>query len=312
MQSVIEHLRSHAPANAVFYRLVGRSAVGECTLYPRDGNAFYQVGEAPRGLAPGLYQVFFFEASGRQIQTARVELSLSQATASALGPMAQEAAPAAWPAASPPSHKPLPPSPAQLSLPLSPTPLGLAAASAPAEMARDQAEHRMRLESDQQKYGFIQNAAYAREVGEVLMINRMMRQEMQEMAKQADRYEQEGWAQIEKKVAALRMLREAQKEVIVDLNQLPQPPVPKPDWTPLIFSTIQTVQAIGMALVDKFTRAPAQAVPAAPGPSAPSEAPKKSASEERPRDEVQPAVPSGQGAPSGLAGSARDERPEGD
>lgn len=267
MQSVIEHLRSHAPVNAVFYRLVGRSAVGEYTLYPRDGNAFYQVGEAPRGLPPGLYQVFFFEASGRQIQTARVELSLSQATASALGPMAQEAAPAALPAASPPSHKPLPPSPAQLSLPLSPTPLGLAAASAPAEMARDQSEHRMRMESDQQKYGFIQNAAYAREVGEVLMINRMMRQEMQEMAKQADRYEQEGWAQIEKKVAALRMLREAQKEVIADLNQLPQPPTPKPDWTPLIFSTIQTVQAIGMALVEKFVAPRPQEAPASAQPA---------------------------------------------
>lgn len=309
MQSVIEHLRSHAPANAVFFRLVSRSTVGEYTLYPRDGNAFYKVGEAPRGLPPGLYQVFFFEASGRQIQTARVELSLSQATASALGPMAQEAAPAAWPAANPPSHKPLPPPPAQLSLPLSPTPLALAAASAPAEMARDQAEHRMRLESDQQKYGFIQNATYAREVGEVLMINRMMRQEMQEMAKQADRYEQEGWAQIEKKVAALRMLREAQKEVIADLNQLPQPPTPKPDWTPLIFSTLQTVQAIGMALVEKFTRTPAQEVPAAPGPAVPSAA-QKSAPAERPRDDVRAAAPSGQGQPSSRAGSAQSEHPE--
>jgi hypothetical protein len=307
MQSVIEHLRSHAPASAVFYRLVGRSAAGEYTLYPRDGQAFYKVGEAPRGLAPGLYQVFFFEASGRQIQTARVELSLSEATASALGPMAGEPTPRAGLAASPPSLQPLPPPPAQLSLPLSLGPAALAAATAPAEMAREQAEHRMRLERDQQQYNFIQNAAYAREVGEALMMNRMMRQEMQEMLKTVDRYEQDSWSQVEKKLAALRMIREAQKEMIADLDQLPQPPVPKPDWTPLIFSTIQTVQAIGMALVDKFTRTPAQEVPAAPGPSAPSAAQKKSAPEERPRDDVQPGAPSGQGQASSRAGSAFPE-----
>jgi hypothetical protein len=272
MQSVIEHLRSHAPANAVFYRLVGRSAAGEYTLYPRDGNAFYKVGEAPRGLLPGLYQVFFFEAAGRQIQTARVELSLSEAAASALGPT-EGAAPQLGLAAGSPSPRSLATSPAQLSLPLSSA--QSASASASATLTRDQAEHRMRMERDQQQHNFIHNSAYAREVGETLMLQRMMRQEMVEMQQLALRNEQEGWDQIEKRLAALRMMREAQKEVLADLNQIPAPPTPKPDWTPLIFSTIQTVQAIGMALVDKFVAPPrpheAPAAPAKPEPAAASE-----------------------------------------
>ena len=130
MQSVIEHLRSHAPANAAFYRLVGRTPRGEYTLFPRDNHSVYGLGEAPRGLLPGLYQVFYFDSAGQQIQHARVELSLTEAMASALGPVERTGS---YRSTSLAEVSPLSAGQAQLTLPLPSSGVG----SAPPELVRE-------------------------------------------------------------------------------------------------------------------------------------------------------------------------------
>ncbi len=308
MQSVIEHLCTHAPANASFYRLVGRTPQGEYQLYPRDNYSVYGHGEAPRGLLPGLYQVFYFDSTGRQIQTARVELRLTEAAAAALGPI--EGATRADSVA----QRALAASNVQLSLPLpSGPPLS---PSAQPDLAREQAEHRMTLESDQQKHAFIHSSEYAREMGEALMLNRMMRQEMYELTKKSRAQSQEAYADIEKQLATLRMVREAQKEVLQYVKEEAQPPPPqKIDWLPLAHEGIRTIQEIGLALLQsQRAPAPPQAVPqqAAPvqRPSADAGSPMASPARLRvqsPSMEMQSSP-----APLGFDASTLPERPESD
>lgn len=322
MQSVIEHLRAHAPANATFYRLVGRTPRGEYELFPRDSNSIYGLGEAPRGLLPGLYQVFYFDSTGRQIQTARVELNLTEATAAALGPIdgggtarnafgAESAAPRVPAAAS-----------GQLSLPLPLPPAAPLHPSLHADLAREQAAHRMTLETDQQRQSFVQNSLYARESGEALMINRMMRQELLELAKQSRTYSQDTYADLEKQLAAMRMLREAQKEVLQYVQEaIPTPQAQKPDLLPLAYQGIQVIHDIGMALVQArlapqgpqaAPSAAAQPPPSIPAQPSPSDKRAKSVSPGAPRVVRQPAeLPPGP-APFVLDPSTLPDRPESD
>ena len=251
MQSVIEHFRSHAPANAAFYRLVGRTPRGEYTLFPRDNHSVYGLGEAPRGLLPGLYQVFYFDRAGQQIQHARIELSLTEAMASALGPVEGTDSYRSTSAAGAASLSAVQ---AQLTLPLPSAAVG----SAHPELAREQAVHKMTLESDQQKHSFVQSSLYAREMGEALMLNRMMRQEMYELSNQSQLQVDKAHADVEKQIATLRLLRQARKEAMQDLNELPPPPPPpKPDYMPLANDLIGTISAIGKALIQSKSQAAA-------------------------------------------------------
>ncbi len=272
MHSVIEHLRSRAPASAAFFRLVGRTPRGEYVLFPRDSHSVYGLGEAPRGLLPGTYQVFYFDSAGQQIQHARVELSLSEAMAAELGPIDGAGIQGGVGAVEDAAHRLLA-AKGQLSLPL---PAAASTATSPAASAqlaltREQAAHKMSMESDQQKYTFVHNAKHVGEIGEAVMINRMLRQEMMELNKQVQQGSQAAFADVEKQLAAIRMIRQAQKEILQDLKEAEPPAQPqKIDWFPLANYAIQTVSDIGVALVKSL---PSSAAPLAAPPPAPHAAP---------------------------------------
>ena len=269
MHTVIEHLRSRAPAGAAFFRLVGRTPRGEYVLFPRDSHSVYGLGEAPRGLLPGTYQVFYFDSAGQQIQHARVELHLSERIAAELGPIdgagIQRSVGAIEEAAQ-----------GQLLLPLPAAALTAtsAAESAQLALAREQTAHKMKLESDQQKYNFVQNVEHMREIGEAVMINRMLRQEMMELNKHAQQGSQVAFAEVEKQLAAIRMIHQAQKELLQDLKQAETPvPTPKVDWFPLANHALQTASEIGVALVQSWQRSAAPPAPPSQAPLAAQGAP---------------------------------------
>lgn len=271
MHSVIEHLRSRAPANAAFFRLVGRTPRGEYVLFPRDSHSVYGLGEAPRGLLPGTYQVFYFDTAGQQIQHARVELNLSEALAAELGPIAVAGIQGSVGAIEDSAHRLLA-AKGQLSLPLPAAASTATSPTASAQLAltQEQAAHKMTLESDQQKYAFIQSSVHAREIGEAVMVNRMLRQEMMEMNKQLQLGSQAAFADVEKQLAAVRLIRQAQKEVLQDLKEM-EPPAQaqKIDWFPLANHAIQTFSDIGVALVKSLPKsaAPPPSPQAAPPPA---------------------------------------------
>ena len=268
MHSVIEHLRSRAPANAAFFRLVGRTPRGEYVLFPRDSHSVYGLGEAPRGLLPGTYQVFFFDTAGQQIQHARVELNLSEALAAELGPIDGAGIQGSVGALEDAAHQ-LQAAKGQLSLPLPPAALTATSSAASAQLAltREQAAHKMSLESDQQKYAFIQSSVHAREIGEAVMVNRMLRQEMMELNKQIQLGSQAAFADVEKQLAAIRLIRQAQKEVLQDLKEMETPAQPqKIDWFPLANHAVKTVSEIGVALVNSWSSSAATQAASRPAP----------------------------------------------
>lgn len=263
MHSVIEHLRSRAPANAAFYRLVGRTPRGEFVLFPRDSHSVYGLGEAPRGLLPGTYQVFYFDSAGQQIQHARVELSLSEAMAAELGPIDGAGIQGSVGGREDSAHR-LHAAKGQLSLPLPAAAMTATSTLASEQLAlsREQAAHRMSLETDQQKYAFVHGAKHMGEIGEAVMVNRMLRQEMMELNKQAQLGSQAAFADVEKQLAAIRMIRQAQKEILQDFKESVPPAQPqKIDWVPLANHAIQTFSDISVALAQSLTR-PAAAQPA--------------------------------------------------
>ena len=180
----------------------------------------------------------------------------------------------------------------------------------------------MTLETDQQRQSIVQNSLYARESGEALMQNRMMRQELFELAKQSRIYSQESYADLERQLAAMRMLREAQKEVLQYAQEaIPTPQAQKPDLLPLAYQGIQAIHDIGMALVQaRFApqgpqTAPtpaAQQTPSPPAQPSPSNEPAKSVSPGAPRVVRQQVdLPPGP-APFVLDPSTLPDRPESD
>lgn len=327
MHSVIEHLRSRAPANVAFFRLVGRTPRGEYVLFPRDSHSVYGLGEAPRGLLPGTYQVFYFDTAGQQIQHARVELNLSEAMAAELGPIDAAGIQGSVGAIEDAAHR-LQPAKGQLSLPMPAAAMTSTSTAASAQLAltREQAAHKMTLESDQQKYAFIQNSVHAREIGEAVMINRMLRQEMVEMNKQIQLGSQAAFADVEKQLAAIRLIRQAQKEVMQDLKELETPAQPqKIDWFPLANHAIQTVSDIGVALVNSLPKSGApqpspmaappptsQVAQSAPAPRSPAEESDKPAPPATPRSFTPRREPEPESRPFGLDVFALRDRPESD
>ena len=327
MHSVIEHLRSRAPANAAFFRLVGRTPRGEYVLFPRDSHSVYGLGEAPRGLLPGTYQVFYFDTAGQQIQHARVELSLSEALAAELGPIDGAGIQGSAGARESATHR-LHAAQGQLSLPLPAAAMTATSTAASEQFAltREQAAHRMSLESDQQKYAFVQSAKHMGEIGEAVMVNRMLRQEMMELNKQAQLGSQAAFADVEKQLATIRMIRQAQKEILQDLKEMVPPEQPqRVDWLPLANQAIKTISEIGVALVKSSSgsAAPQAALQAAPQPasqeaqSAPAPHPSagagdKPASSAAPRRFTHPPEPEPASQPFALDVFALRDRPESD
>ncbi len=327
MHTVIEHLRSRAPAGAAFFRLVGRTPRGEYVLFPRDSHSVYGLGEAPRGLLPGTYQVFYFDSAGQQFQHARVELHLSQGMAAELGPIDGAGIQGSHGFVEDSVHQ-LQAAKGQLSLPLPATALTATSTAASAQFAlmQEQAAHKMALESDQQKYHFVQNAEHVREVGEAVMINRMLRQEMVELNKQAQLGSQAAFADVEKQLAAIRMLHQVKKEILKDLKDAESPPPPqKVDWVPLANHAIQTISDIGVALVQSLSRSAAAPATSQPSPS-PAPLPAQGAPASRPpaegRDKPAPPAaprsftprrePEPESITSALDVGALPERPESD
>ena len=314
MHSVIEHLRSHAPTNAAFFRVVGRSPRGEFVLFPRDANAFFGVGEAPRGLFPGLYQVFYFDAAGRQIQHARVELQLTEALAAALGPVEPEPVPRAAAVAEGAGRRALDPASSQLALPLPSSDAMSGPAPQQTDLAVEQARHKMALENTRQKQEFAQNAMYQREVAESFLVNRMMRQEMVELQANMQRNSDKEFEDLPKKLEALRQLRQAQKETLEFMREversIPPPPPQRVDWLPLANEALGTIGVLGKALVEAWvTRSNATkagAAPAEPDPVKP-----KDPGVAPPAAAPPPSSP-GKLPPSVIDWNALRERPESD
>jgi hypothetical protein len=216
----------------------------------------------------------------------------------------------------------------QLSLPLPAAAMTATSTAASAQLAltREQAAHKMTLESDQQKYAFVHNAKHVGEIGEAVMINRMLRQEMMELNKQVQLGSQAAFADVEKQLAAIRMIRQAQKEVLQDLKEAVPPAQPqKIDWFPLANHAMQTFSDIGVALVKSLPKSatpqpsPMAAPPtapqvaqSAPAPRPPAEERDKPAPPATPRSFTPRREPEPESKPFALDVFALRDRPESD
>ena len=217
MQATFEQVRSQAPAGACFYRLVGRLPGGEAGLFPKDPAAFFQVGEPPYGMKPGLYQIFYFDASGKQILHLRVELQITEPMPSGPFPIETEeqpssssphrnhlthriageqlALPIQAPGREPRSQQPTPPQADKI-------------LSQRRVLEKEQANHQMALERNSHDHAFVQESEHVREIGELAMVSRMMRREILELNKSIQEQGRTTYEDIERQASAPALSRE--------------------------------------------------------------------------------------------------------
>ncbi len=64
-----DQVKHQAPKGAHFYRLVHRSSSGAQRTYPQDTTTFFFLNNAPPSLAPGTYDIIYFNINCQQIDS---------------------------------------------------------------------------------------------------------------------------------------------------------------------------------------------------------------------------------------------------
>ena len=64
-----DQVKHQAPKGAHFYRLVHRSSSGAQRTYPQDATTFFFINNAPPSLAPGTYDIIYFNINCQQIDS---------------------------------------------------------------------------------------------------------------------------------------------------------------------------------------------------------------------------------------------------
>ncbi|MFO0580081.1 MAG: hypothetical protein U1A78_39410 [Polyangia bacterium] len=254
-----------APSGASHYQLRLRMPDGSVRQYPPAPGSFYSVGAAPGPIPAGRYTVLFFDSALRSLQTESAEVVIESLAASLRGATEN-------PEVGPGQHgEPMP------SSQLAPAAVGRSdpPAGGVTSLSREELARRLRAEPDPfrrqqlldahqeaRDTAFIQNSQHIREVGEIFLVNRMMRREMMAMQESMVDYQRQEYAQIEQMKQALPALWEIQAEVLQHVEKQlgkTEQAAPTPNYVGLGMDALATVQVLGQAIVDRVMRpAPSQ------------------------------------------------------
>lgn len=246
-----------APSGASHYQLRLRIPDGSVRQYPPAPGSFYSVGAAPGPIPAGRYTVQFFDQALRPLHTESAEVAIESLAASLRGATKNpesgqgqhgEPAPSSQPA---PSDVRRSNQPALGVTPLSREELARRLWAEPDPLRRQQI---LDAHQEARDMAFIQNSTHIREVGEIFMVNRMMRREMMAMQESMVDHQRQEYAQIEQMKQALPALWEIQAEVLQHVEKQlgkAEQATPAPNYVGLGMDALATVQVLGQAIVDR-------------------------------------------------------------
>ncbi len=253
-----ERIKSIAPANASYYRLMVQFHDGNTRIFPIEAGSFFNVGDSPYGVPTGNYTLCFYDNQCRPMphydQALQVNLQNEVHRASQ----------------------------SQLSLHLSPRGAESSAQSAGQQVAlpgntngigqqpvlhtsksndaiassegfdSDYQKHLQAMDLEERQQDFIKNSAYVTEVGEIFTLNRIMRRELMELQRVVVVSTQQIYKDAEHVKGTIHDLLQLQKDVLASAaKQIAQPPPPPPDYVGLGHSALALVREIGVAFIQR-------------------------------------------------------------
>lgn len=247
-----------APSGATHYRLTLRMPGGVERSYPAEAGSFFVIGRAPGMVPDGHYTIRFYDQALQRIGDSDRELVIDTMAG----------------VQSPPPQRALDPSDVRSGAAMSVARGGSGDSGLPSSrsamstqasrqefreryLAEKDPERRRQLldaDAEERQMAFIKNSTYARELGEVFLLNRMMRRELLQLHGTIVESSASAYSDLDQVKAAVRGLSEMQKEVLdhvrAQLASVDQSP-PPPDYVGLGMAALATVQEIGQALLDR-------------------------------------------------------------
>ena len=246
-----------APARASHYQLRLRMPDGSVRQYPPAPGAFYPVGNAPGPIPAGRYTVQFFDQALRPLHAESAEVVMESLAASLHGATEDPASGQGQHGEPVPSSQLVPADerrsnpPTRGVTPLSREDLARRLRAEPDPLRRQQF---LDAHQEARDIAFIQNSTHIREVGEIFLVNRMMRREMVAMQESMVDHQRQEYAQIEQMKQALPALWDIQAEVLQHVEKQlgkAEPAAPTPNYVGLGMEALATVQVLGQAIVDR-------------------------------------------------------------
>ena len=256
-----ERIRALAPGNAAYFRLKMQLSDNSVRIFPPEEGGYYKLSEPPYHVAAGSYLLCFFDGEQRPLiqhdQTFRVYAPTEMARSpqgqlplnfNLMGPASHGQASMA--AASYVAPAPAAPSPAPTAVapPTSvPTDPG---ATEENDLEFRKYLHAMDLEERQQD--FIRNSTYVKEVGELFLLNRLMRRDMMEMQRSMVQHAQHAFRDIEQAKTTVHGLIALQNTVLEHVEKRhSSPPPPPADYVGLGFAAIGLLKEVSVALIQR-------------------------------------------------------------
>lgn len=278
MPNLSDRIRAIAPVNAVYYRLQMQLHDGNVRTFPIEEGDYFHVGEPPHDAPAGTYLLSFYDESFSLISNHDQTFVINVRSEKVQGPQGQLTlnfqGPGSYTGASAASSGKAASSPSPSA---APAPVLTARATKPSETDLSEEDdpemrrHLYALDLEEKQQEFIRNSTYVKEVGEMFLLNRLMRREMMEMQRNMVLHSQTAFRDIAQIKATIHGLMELQNSVIAHVEKHQKhPPPPPPDYVGLGHSAIALMKDVGVALIQRWPSphaakaAPQPQLPAAP------------------------------------------------
>lgn len=263
MTNLGERIRALATGQAAFFRLKMQLTDNSVRVFPPEEGGYYKVGESPHPIPVGSYLLCFYDSEHRSIVNSdqrfivHPQADLLRAVQGLQGQLPLNfnlaGSPGGSGAAHPASSPPAPPA----TVVVAPPSLA-ASAGKPSEVAAGvdvdlefrKYLHAMDLEERQQD--FIRNSTYVKEVGELFLLNRLMRRDMMEMQRSMVQHAQHAFRDIEQAKTTVHGLIALQNTVLEHVEKRQSSPPPPPaDYVGLGFAAIGLLKEVSVALIQR-------------------------------------------------------------
>ena len=288
MTNLGERIRALATGQAAFFRLKMQLTDNSVRVFPPEEGGYYKVGESPHPIPVGSYLLCFYDSEHRSIVNSdqrfivHPQADLLRAAQGLQGQLPLNFNLAGSPGGSwathPASSPPAPPATVVVAPPSLAAPAGKPSeVAAGAEVDLEFRKHLHAMDLEERQQDFIRNSTYVKEVGELFMLNRLMRRDMMEMQRSMVMHAQHAFRDIEQVKTTIQGLLDLEIKVVSHVeSRLSRPPVPPPDYVGLGNSAINLLKEVSVALIQRGQpertnpplAAPPQLPPAASSPFA--------------------------------------------
>jgi hypothetical protein len=276
MTNLGDRIRTLATGQAAFFRLKMQLTDNSVRVFPAEEGGYYKVGESPHPIPVGSYLLCFYDSEMRPIVNSEQRFIVHPQAELLRGLQGQQGqlplnfnlagSPGGSGAAYSASQSPAPPATVVVA-----PPAQAASASKPseavagAEVDLEFRKHLHALDMEERQQDFIRNSTYVKEVGELFMLNRIMRRDMMEMQRSMVMHAQHAFRDIEQVKTTIQGLLELEIKVVSHVeSRLSQPPAPRPDYVGLGNSALSLLKEVSVALIQRGQ--PERSNPAAVAP----------------------------------------------